>query len=232
MSGIVLDLILGALLLFFLWRGYSKGFVLTLCGLLAVFVALIGGSILADALARPVARAVAPVVESSLQDSIGSYFQYAPPETADSSVPDTFFEDLPLSGALEALQDSPLCGGLAEAFAQGVDQGVESVAAGVIRSLAEYAAVQLTRTVLFLLCFVLVLAAWTLLSHALDLAFRLPVLSTLNHWAGALAGLAMGLLVAGIGLWLLGDFIPRQALADSILLSLAGRAGLTFFLPR
>ena len=109
---------------------------------------------------------------------------------------------------------------------------MESVAAGVIRSLAEYAAVQLTRTVLFLLCFVLVLAAWTLLSHALDLAFRLPVLSTLNHWAGALAGLAMGLLVAGIGLWLLGDFIPRQALADSILLSLAGRAGLTFFLPR
>ena len=55
MSGIVLDLILAALLLFFLWRGYSKGFVLTLCGLLAVFVALIGGSILADALARPVA---------------------------------------------------------------------------------------------------------------------------------------------------------------------------------
>lgn len=232
MSGIVLDLILLALLLFFLWRGYSRGFVLTLCGLLAVFVALIGGSILADALARPVARAVAPVVESSLQDSIGSYFQYTPSETADSSVPDTFFEDLPLSDALEALQDSPLFGGLAEAFAQGVDQGVESVAAGVIRSLAEYAAVQLTRTVLFLLCFVLVLAAWTLLSHALDLAFRLPVLSTLNHWAGALAGLAMGLLVAGIGLWLLGDFIPRQALADSILLSLAGRAGLTFFLPR
>ena len=231
MSGIVLDLILAALLLFFLWRGYSKGFVLTLCGLLAVFVALIGGSILADALARPVARAVAPGVESSLQDSIGSYFQYAPP-AAGSSVPDTFFADLTLPQALEALQGTALFGGLAEAFAQAVDRGAESVAAGVIQALAEYAAVQLTRAVLFLVCFIAVLAAWTLLSRALDLAFHLPVLSTLNHWAGALMGLATGVLVAVIALWLLGDFLPRQALADSVLLSLALRTDLAAFLPR
>ena len=231
MSGIVLDLILAALLLFFLWRGYSKGFVLTLCGLLAVFVALIGGSILADALARPVARAVVPALEGHLQDSIGSYFQYAPP-TADSSVPDTFFSDLTLSQALEALQGTALFGGLAEAFAQAVDRGAESVAAGVIQALAEYAAVQLTRAVLFLVCFIAVLAAWTLLSRALDLAFRLPVLSTLNHWAGALMGLATGVLVAVIALWLLGDFLPRQALADSVLLSLALRTDLAAFLPR
>ena len=50
MSGIVLDLILAALLLFFLWRGYSKGFVLTLCGLLAVVVAFVGASFLAGVL--------------------------------------------------------------------------------------------------------------------------------------------------------------------------------------
>ena len=231
MSGIVLDLILAALLLFFLWRGYSKGFVLTLCGLLAVFVALIGGSILADILARPVAQAVVPALESRLQDSIGSYFQYAPP-AADSSAPDVFFDELTLSQALEALRDTPLLGGLAEAFAQAVDQGAESVAAGVVRALAEYAAVQLTRAALFLLCFIAVLAAWTLLSRALDLAFRLPVLSTLNHWAGALMGLATGALVAVIALWLLGDFFPRQALADSVLLSLALQTGLAAFLPR
>ena len=230
MSGIVLDLILAALLLVFLWRGYSKGFVLTLCGLLAVFVALIGGSVLADILARPVAQAVVPALEGHLQDSIGSYFQYAPP-AADSSVPDTFFSDLTVPQALEALQSSPVFGGLAEAFAQAVDQGAQSVAAGVVQALAEYAALQLTRSVLFLVCFIAVLVAWTLLSHALDLAFRLPVLSTLNHWAGALAGLATGVLVAVIALWLLGDFLPRPALADSLLLSLAEGTGLASLLP-
>ena len=231
MSGIVLDLILAALLLVFLWRGYSKGVVLTLCGLLAVFVALIGGSVLADTLAQPVARTVVPALEGALQDAIGSYFQYTPP-AADSSVPDTFFSDLTVPEALEALQSSPVFGGLAEAFAQAVDQGVQSGAAGVVRALAEYAALQLTRMVLFLVCFVVVLAAWTLLSRALDLAFHLPVLSTLNHWAGALAGLATGLLVAATALWLLRDFLPRQALADSVLLSLAKGAELAAFLPK
>ena len=172
-----------------------------------------------------------PALEGHLQVSIGSYFQYAPP-AADSSVPDTFFSDLTLPQALEALQGTALFGGLAEAFAQAVDRGAESVAAGVIQALAEYAAVQLTRAVLFLVCFIAVLAAWTLLSRALDLAFRLPVLSTLNHWAGALMGLATGVLVAVIALWLLGDFLPRQALADSVLLSLALRTDLAAFLPR
>ena len=218
MSGIVLDLILAALLLFFLWRGYSKGFVLTLCGLLAVFVALIGGSILADALARPVARAVVPALEGHLQDSIGSYFQYAPP-AADSSVPDTFFSDLTLPQALEALQGTALFGGLAEAFAQAVDRGAESVAAGVIQALAEYAAVQLTRAVLFLVCFIAVLAAWTLLSRALDLAFRLPVLSTLNHWSGAALGLLRGTVLIFIACQLLkGSFLPQNLIQESLLL--------------
>ena len=46
--------------------------------------------------------------------------------------------------------------------------------------------------VLFLICFVLVLAGWTLLSRVLDLAFPLPVLSTLNHWSGAAVGLVKG----------------------------------------
>ena len=40
------------------------------------------------------------------------------------------------------------------------------------------------------------------------------------------------LLVAVIALWLLGDFLPRQALADSVLLSLALRTDLAAFLPR
>ena len=42
----------------------------------------------------------------------------------------------------------------------------------------------------------------------------------------------VGLLVAVIALWLLGDFLPRQALADSVLLSLALRTDLAAFLPR
>ena len=49
MSYLVFDLLIGAVLLIALARGYSRGFVLTLCGFLAVFVAFIGASVLSNA---------------------------------------------------------------------------------------------------------------------------------------------------------------------------------------
>ena len=40
-SYLIFDIIIAALLLLAAWRGYKKGFVLTLCGFLALFVAFI-----------------------------------------------------------------------------------------------------------------------------------------------------------------------------------------------
>ena len=71
---------------------------------------------------------------------------------------------------------------------------------------------------LFLISFVLVLVAWTLLSRALDLAFRLPVLSTLNHWSGAAVGLLKGGVLLFIACWLFRGLIPQEAVDQSILL--------------
>ena len=76
----------------------------------------------------------------------------------------------------------------------------------------------LTRAVLFLVCFIAVLAAWTLLSRALDLAFRLPVLSTLNQWSGAAVGLVKGGVLLFIACWLFRGLIPQEAVDQSILL--------------
>ena len=48
MPPILLDVLLIAVLLFFAFRGAKKGFVLTLCSLVAVVVAFLGANILAD----------------------------------------------------------------------------------------------------------------------------------------------------------------------------------------
>lgn len=198
-------------------QGYRKGLVLTLCGFLAVFVAFVGASVLSDALARPISQAIAPAVERGIQESIGDYYQYTPP-AADGSQTDSFFAELPLEDAISALQDSSLFRGISETFSQAVNQGLETVAAGVVRSLAEYAAYQLTRTVLFAVCFVLVLAGWIVLSRALDLAFKLPVLSALNQWSGAAVGLVKGCVLLFIACWLLKGMLPQEAVDQSVLL--------------
>lgn len=220
MSYLFFDLILAALLLVFLWRGYARGLVLTLCGLLAVFVALIGATLVSDALAQPVADAIQPVVERGLRDSVESYYQYAPPVAESGSAgEDGFWEGLPLEEVLEALRDSPLYRGFVEAFQSTVGQEVAEATSHAVRAVADYIAVQIARMVLFLLAFVAILVVWFLLSHALDLVARLPVLNGLNRWGGAAAGLIKGALVIYIAVWLLRDaLIPPEAVEQTYLL--------------
>lgn len=81
MGFLIFDLIILIVLILAVVQGYRKGFVLTLCGFLAIFVAFLGASILSDALAGPVSQAITPAIESGIQDTVGSYYQYTPPVT-------------------------------------------------------------------------------------------------------------------------------------------------------
>lgn len=45
MSFVIFDVVILILLLLTAWKGYRRGFVLTLCSLLAVFVAFIGATV-------------------------------------------------------------------------------------------------------------------------------------------------------------------------------------------
>ena len=216
---ILFDIVIAAILLFFVWQGYKKGFVLTLCGFLAVFVAFIGATLISNALAKPVAQAIVPMIESGIHDTLEQSIQDSSPSISSQSQ-DVVPEDMPLSDVLEALQDSPIFHSLAEAFQEAVDEAVETVATSAAKALAEYIAIQIARTILFVLAFAAVLVGWFLLSHALDLAFKLPVLSTLNHWTGAGVGLIKGGLILFIAAWLLkGSFIPSQAIENTFLLN-------------
>ena len=217
MTYILFDIAIAAILLFFLFQGYQKGFVLTLCGFLAVFVAFIGATLISDALARPVAQAIVPVIESGIHDTLEKSIQDSAPSLS-AQAPAVLPEELPLSDVLEALQGSPIFHSLAQAFQEAVDEGVETVATNAAQALAEYIAIQLARTVLFILAFAAVLAAWFLLSHALDLAFKLPVLSTLNQWSGAAIGLIKGGALLFIVCWLFRGLIPQEAVDQSVLL--------------
>ena len=166
---------------------------------------------LADAIRPAIERQIQGTLEQSLQveDSLASTGGEAPA-----------LEELPISEVLEALQESALYRGLAQAFQEAVDNGVAQVTTSAAKALAEYAAVQLARMVLFLLAFVAVLIAWFLLSHALDLAFRLPVLSALNHWSGAALGLLKGGALIFIACWLLrNSLIPPEAIQNTYLLN-------------
>lgn len=231
MSYIIYDVIIAAVLLFFLWRGYVKGFVLTLCSLLAVFVALIGASFLSNALAEPAAKAVEPVIERRIQESLTEAIRSTEFIAVDGGVAETP-EEIPLNTVIEHLKESKLYQGFADAFQKAVDSGVAEVTANAAKALAHFVAVQIARMVIFAVAFIAVLIAWFFISHALDLVAKLPVLSTVNQWAGGAVGLVKGALVVFIAVWLLqGSYIPPEAVKQTWLLRFfAAASPLSFFL--
>ena len=135
---------------------------------------------------------VRPAIELNINSALENSLQeqgVTLPEGSTSSQEDPGLdglgEDFSLEQILELVGDSALVQYFSDAIHSAVSQGVLAVTTNVVESIAGYIALQIARGVLFVICFVLVLVAWHFLSHALNLAFKLPVLSTLNHWAGA-----------------------------------------------
>ncbi len=231
MNYIIYDIMIAAVLLFFVWLGYRKGLVLTLCSLLAVFVALIGASFLSDVLAEPAAKVVEPVVASRIQESLSEAIKSTEFVAADGGVAQSP-EEIALAGVIEHLKETELFQGFADAFQKAVDNGVAEVTANAAQSLAHFAAVQIARIIIFAVAFIAVLIAWFFLSHALDLVAKLPVLSTVNAWGGGAIGLVKGGLIVFIAVWLFRDScIPPEAIESSYLLKFfATVSPLSFFL--
>lgn len=223
MSYLIFDLVIAILLVLAVFQGYRRGFVLTLCGFLAVFVAFFGATILSNALAEPVSHAITPVIENQISNSIHETleeqgYQFEEPQPGQEEETPAPEDQFSLGQILNMMKDSALIQSFSDAIRGAVNDGVVEVTTSAAQTIASYIARELSRMVLFLISFVLVLVAWTLLSRALDLAFRLPVLSTLNHWSGAAVGLLKGGVLLFIACWLLRELFPAEVVEQSYLL--------------
>ena len=190
MSWLIFDAVLGIVLVLAAVQGYRKGFVLTLCGFLAVFVAFFGASVLSNALAGPVAEAIRPVVEERLEQAMQKSLEEQgwsdgegeqPEDGSQTPAPENQFS---LEQVLELIQESKLFQSFSGALHSAISQGLLEVTTSAAQAVAGYLAREVARMALFLICFALVLVGWTMLSRVLDLAFRLPVLSTLKRRGG------------------------------------------------
>ena len=225
MKFLMFDAVIVAVVLLFVLMGRRRGFVLTLCGLLAVFVAFIGASLLSELLSAPVAQLVQPVIESGiteiLQQSIdpGQWQLELPaPDASTLEGAQSLLPQLPLEQALAALEGTQLHRMFGQSLQNALAAGALEMVSTAAAAIAAYLAKELARMVLFLISFVVVLLAWTLLSHALDLAFRLPVLSSINRFMGGAVGFVKGVLVVFIAVWLLKGYLPPEAAEQTFLL--------------
>lgn len=207
----VFDLVILVLLAFFAWRGASKGLVLSLCGLAAVVVAFFGAQFLSEKFCQPVANIIRPIIAQS--------FRGVEPTSAAGSGDAAAYT---LDQLLESVQEE----GLFEGFSAFLEAGVSNNEVeheswpSPLDALASYLSKGMAKALLFGITFICILLIWFLASHALDLAFKLPILAEVNLAGGLVVGLVKGVLLTIVLVWLgqLAGVVPSEP--DTPVLSL------------
>ncbi|MEG1396473.1 MAG: CvpA family protein [Oscillospiraceae bacterium] len=193
---ILLDVaVLGLLVLFGFW-GAKRGFVLSLCGLFAVVVAIFGASLLS--------HYITPIISNFLAPHLTPIFEGW---LVQEGVPQQ-------SGFLWRMMEQALLHSLPETVAGALPQVTTAAA------LAITVAGWIANATSFLLTFMVILLLWTLLSHALNLVSKLPGLNMLNKTAGLMVGLIKGAVVLFVGAWVLkhlDGFVPPELTAQTTL---------------
>ena len=205
------DIVIVALLAFFAWRGASKGLILSLCGLAAVFVAFFAAQFVSDTFCEPVGNILRPIVIQTVRGAD------AEPEV-DPENPEAGYTVDELLGSIQEK-------GLFEGFSEFLEQAVATDTVGhgplsPLDALAGYLSKGIAKALLFGLVFIAVQLAWFLVSHALDLAFKLPILAEVNLAGGVIIGFAKGILLVIVLVWLgqLSGVVPNPP--DTPILSL------------
>lgn len=205
MDTYIIDIILLTILLFFTWRGGKKGLILTLFSLLAVFIAFFGARAVSTHFSAPVANLIEPSIQRSITALLPTSDGSGAPDSAEAdgteNTEDTQPSETDFQQILDLLQERGLYTGFSSLLAEAAESKRLEIVTTAAAAVSAYLAGMIASAGLFLLAFFLILLLCFLLSYALDLAFRLPVLSGLNTLGGAVLGFVKGAAVLLFAVW-------------------------------
>lgn len=205
----LLDISVLVILLGFILGGVRKGFVRSLCSLLAVFVALFGAILLSKYLTPPITELAAPRAVPSIVAKMES-----------GSSDDRDVQSPPPQDTLTLLRNLSL----PEYWARIVSDLYETTpqeekpSLSPSQMLATFVLKSIISVIVFFVSFFLLLILWGILSRSLNLVTKLPVLNFCNKTLGGALGAVKGLIFLLILAWILSDLtavIPPEALEKS-----------------
>ncbi len=191
MATLVYDLLILAVLALFVWRGWRKGLILSLCGLMVVVLSFVGAGFIADTAAPPVAKAIEPKLAQTIEENVMDYIL-------------THYDDITPADAPQAnlnMWDGMReMGGIYAWCADSVEDNINQFnrhldTSEIFAIAANRVATQIAHRILFVVAFVVLFVLLTILLHALDLVAKLPGLNFCNGLGGGAIGLVKGVLV-------------------------------------
>ena len=203
----LINIILVLIIAMCTWRGYKKGFVSGIIGILAIVIALYGGSLLSEKYSGEVVPVLEPFVDGFVDSQ----------NTRDEAMKAMGYENSELSLEDVMAQDSSLRYDYAYVCIKSMgvsDENSEKLAEKAV-DLAQSSGVNMTRAVVNLMCstisyvgglvlaFLLILILIVAVTSIGNLSFKFPKMPMLDYVGGALLGLAKSLIYCVLICWLL-----------------------------
>lgn len=222
----IIDIVLLVIIALCTWGGYKRGIVAGIAGLLAIVVALFGGSLLSATYAGEVVPALRPFVggiidtpatEAKMLEELG----YG---DSDKSLRDILAEDPSLSYdyayhcvqfiGFSADRATELANRAVAAYEQDESKNMPEAVVDTLCDAITYVAV-------LALAFFMILIVLVSLANLGNLSFRLPNMENLDEIGGAVLGFARGLFYCVLLCWILsffGAIIGRETVEGTSLM--------------
>ncbi|MDR2360621.1 MAG: CvpA family protein [Oscillospiraceae bacterium] len=210
---LAIDLIIVAIMGLFIWKGWRKGLILGLSGVIALVVAFTGSSFIARNFSDELVPALAPFISGEVDkaiDSAQSKFDANPQGDAASSVSES------------AVAELGILGSTASKISEEVTKSVNEVGTRLKEAMEDRITSSLAYAVVLIVSFILILILFAIVANLVNFAFRLPGLSIINGVGGAVLGFVKGLLLCFVIAWaigFLGIVIPSDILRGTVVLS-------------
>ena len=222
---LIINIVLLAIIALCTWGGFKRGLVGGIAGLLAIVIALFGGSLLSATYSGEVIPALKPFVGGiidtpSTRDAILEELGYG---SSDKSLNDILGEDPSLSydyayGCMEFVGFSTdRCTELANRAVALYDENAEM---DMTEAAVEVLCDTITYVIGLLLAFLMILIILIAIANVGNLSFRLPNMESLDEIGGAVLGFLRGFLYCVLLCWVLSFFgilLGRGTLEDTAL---------------
>lgn len=192
---IILDVAIILILIIFAWSGARKGLILTVLSVVGLVVAFLGARFVSTTFYEPVSDIIQP----------GIYQEF---EKMEDQLLQGYDVSLDLNDTVEvlvdALREQELFPGLVDLLDTAVEDSTYQAnqALSTAENLSIFLSEVLAKAGLFVLSFLLILLIWFLITKALDLAFKLPILKGINLAGGLILGLAKGIVIVVVLVWI------------------------------
>jgi len=192
----ILDIIVLAIIGIYAFRGYKKGFIVTVFTLISMFVAIIVTQTVSPIISRSLINneTVMTAVTNQI-DSLSGLWQQSDvdedEQNADknkSKLTEKDKQEISSLNLPDAFKDRLSDNEMWEEYKQ---QGIANVKGYVTR----YLAITFINSLTYMIVFAVIIVILKIIIHTLDLISKLPVLKSINKYGGLIVGVGQGVII-------------------------------------